>query len=105
MLPKDKRSIDADIIRPERVRVLIVAENASIDLSGEAGLAVHWFLGLLKEEVDVHLLVHDRRKSELDKSLSSFTPRIHYVPDLLIQKVCWKLGKTLPSHVRSFTTE
>ena len=74
-------------------------------LGGEPSLALHWFLELLKEGVDVHLLVHVRSKPELDQSLSMFPSRIHYVPELLLHKICWKLGKTLPDHVRSFTSD
>lgn len=90
---------------PERFGVLIVAENASMSLGGEPSLAVHWFVGLLKENVDVHLLVHSRCKPELDQSLSGFRSRIHYVPDVLFQKICWKLGEALPPHVRNFTSD
>lgn len=88
-----------------RPNVLIVAENASMRQGGESSLALHWFLALLKESVDVHLLVHVRSKSELDQSVSRFASRIHYVPDVLLQKICWNLGKALPAHVRSFTSE
>jgi glycosyltransferase involved in cell wall biosynthesis len=85
--------------------VLIVAENASMRLGGEPSLAMHWFLELLKEGVDVHLLVHARSKPELDQSLSRFPSRIHYVPEVLLQTICWNLGKTLPDHVKSFTSD
>ena len=89
----------------ERFGVLIVAENASMRQGGESSLAIHWFLGLLKEDVDVHLLVHVRSKPELDQSVSSrFASRIHYVPDFLLQKICWNLGKALPAHVVTFTS-
>src|SRR5215471_1381032 len=90
-LQSTDRLLAADTRPPESLGVLIVAENASMDLGGEMGLAVRWFLGLLKEGIDVHLLVHDRCKPELDQSLSRFNSRIHYVPDVLIQKICWKL--------------
>lgn len=76
-----------------------------MEMGGESSLALHWFLGLLREGVDVHLLVHDRNRPELDDSLKGSNSRIHYVTDLLIQKVFWRLGETLPSHVRSFTSE
>ena len=88
----------------KRLGVLIVAENASIRRAASSSLAIHWFLGLLKEDVDVHLLVHVRSKPELDQSLSRFASRIHYVPDVLLQKICWKLGEALPDHVRNFTS-
>jgi len=89
----------------EQPNVLIVAENASMREGGESSLALHWFLGLLKENVDVHLLVHARSKRELDQTVSRFASRIHYVPDVLLQKICWNLGRALPAHVRSFTSE
>jgi glycosyltransferase involved in cell wall biosynthesis len=99
------RSPAADIDPPGRLGVLIVAENASMDMGGESSLALRWFLGLLKEGVDAHLLVHDRSRLELNQSLREFISRIHYVPDILIQKILWKLGNILPSHVASFTSE
>jgi hypothetical protein len=90
---------------PERLGVLIVAENASTRQGGESILALRWFLELLKIGVDVHLLVHVRSKYELDRSLGRLASRIHYVPDLLVQRICWSLGEALPAHVRSFTSE
>ena len=89
----------------QRFGVLIVSENASVRQGGESSLAMHWFLELLKEGVDAHLLVHARSKPELDQLLTGFASRIHYVPDVLLQKVCWNLGKALPAHVRTFTSE
>jgi glycosyltransferase involved in cell wall biosynthesis len=88
---------------PERLSVLIVAENASLRQGGEAILAIQWFRELLKEGVDVRLLVHVRSKPELDQSLSTFSSRIHYVPEVLLQTICWKFGELLPAHVRDFT--
>ena len=72
---------------------------------GEPSLAMQWFLELLKQGIDVHLLVHIRSKPELDQSLRNFSTRIHYVPEVPLQTICWKLGKTLPDHVRSFTCD
>ena len=89
----------------ERLGVLIVAENASMRQGGESRLALQWFLELLKLDVDVHLLVHARSKPELDESVSRFAPRIHYVSEVLLQKILWSLGKSLPAHVRSFTSD
>jgi hypothetical protein len=81
----------------ERLGVLIVAENASMSQGGESRLALQWFLELLKAGVDVHLLVHIRSKRELDQSVSRFASRIHYVSDVLLQKIFWNLGKALPT--------
>jgi glycosyltransferase involved in cell wall biosynthesis len=90
---------------PKHLRVMIVAENASFSQGGASFLAVQWFRHLLREGVDVHLLVHARSKPELDQSLSRFSSRIHYVPEVLLQTVFWKVGNaTLPPHVRDFTS-
>src|SRR5262245_22299278 len=96
---------DLSEVRPrKRLGVLIVAENASLQQGGESSLAIQWFRGLLKEGVDVHLLVHARSKPELDQLLSGFSSRIHYVPEVLLQTICWNLGKALPPHIRDFTS-
>ncbi len=83
---------------------MIIAENASLRQGGEASLAIQWFRELLKEGVDVRLLVHARSKPELDQSLSRFSSRIHYVPEVLLQTIFWKFGEALPTHVRDFTS-
>jgi glycosyltransferase involved in cell wall biosynthesis len=84
--------------------VIIVAENASMSLGGESYLAAQWFRELLKKGIDVHLLVHDRSKPDLDRSLAEFTSRIHYVRDTWLQKAFWYVGRITPSHVEDFTT-
>jgi len=103
-----KELIAEDIARvdpPNRLRVLIVAENASFSQGGASFLAVQWFRQLLREGVDVHLLVHVRSKPELDQSLGTFSSRIHYVPEVRLQTIFWKIGDALfPPHVRDFTT-
>ncbi|WP_337173235.1 glycosyltransferase family 4 protein [Paludisphaera sp.] len=89
---------------PEDLRVLIVAENASMRQGGESSLPVHWFLGLLREGVDVRLLVHGRNQPELDALLGDHASRVTYVRDTLLQKLLWKLGTPLPGPVQSNTT-
>jgi glycosyltransferase involved in cell wall biosynthesis len=96
---------DTSEVGPQkRLGVMIVAENASLRQGGEACLAVQWFRELLKEGVDVRLLVHARSKPELDQALSGFSSRIHYVPEVLLQTIFWKFGEALPAHVRDFTS-
>lgn len=91
-------------VEPRRLGVLIVAENASLSNGGESYLPIQWFRELLKEEADVHLLVHARSKPELDRSLSGYSSRLHYVPEVLLQKILWQIGAALPSHIREFTS-
>lgn len=89
---------------PETLRVLIVAENASMRQGGESSLPVHWFLGLLREGVDVRLLVHARSRPELDELLGEHASRISYVRDTWLQQILWKLGAPLPGPVQANTT-
>lgn len=90
---------------PKSLRVLIVAENASFSQGGASFLAVQWFRQLLREGVDVRLLVHARSKPELDMSLGNYSSRIHYVPEVMLQTIFWKVGNAmLPPHVRDFTS-
>lgn len=73
----------------ELPRALIVAEFASTRQAGETRQAVRGFLQLLEEGVNVHLLVRPRSKPELNPSASRFASRVHYAPDVLLQKICW----------------
>src|SRR3954447_5528489 len=88
----------------EQLRVLIVAANTSMYHGGESSLPIHWFRGLLREGVDVRFLLHARNKTEIDELLGEYASRIHYVPDILPQKVLWILGGPLPHNVKLFTT-
>src|SRR4051812_4415390 len=97
---QDVRGVESD----QQLGVIIVAENARLSQGGESNLAVQWFRELLKKRVDVHLLVHARSKRELDQSLADVASRIHYVPDVFVQKFFWTIGKALPPHVKEFTT-
>ncbi len=71
---------------------------------GESSLPIHWFLGLLREGVDVRFLLHARNQPEIDELLGEHASRIHYVPDILLQKILWKLGQPLPNYAKTFTT-
>ena len=85
-------------------RVLIIAENASLSVGGEAILPVQWFVGLAREGVEAHLLVHSRCKAELIRELPQFRERMHFVPETILQTIVWKLGAWLSPHVRDFTS-
>lgn len=98
------RQTTSETLPQKRLNVLVVAENASPSQGGESYLAIQWFRELLKQGVDVHLLVHARSRPELEQALATATGRLHYVPELIIQKIFWHLGRFLPSHIRDFTS-
>lgn len=103
----DIRRTALDFFEPKKrsgPHVLIIAENASLSVGGEAILPVQWFVGLAKEGVEAHLLVHSRCKAELIRELPQFRERMHFVPETILQTIVWKLGARLSPHIRDFTS-
>jgi len=86
------------------LRVVIVAENASTGFGGEAILPWHYFRLLRARGVDVRLVVHERTREELMRLLPDAADRIHFVPDLLLQRLLWKATPYLPQRVADNTT-
>src|SRR5258708_39452367 len=48
------------------IRVVIVAEHASLKFGGEAALPLHYFRVLRRRNVAAWLVVHERTRSELE---------------------------------------
>ena len=63
------------------MRIILVADHASIDFGGEAALPCHYFRVLLARNSDVHLVVHERSRVFLTKHFQEAEGRIHYVND------------------------
>ena len=84
-------------------RVCIVAENASTQLGGEAILPFHYFRLLRKRGVDVHLIVHERVRSELEAAFAGDQERLHFVEDQPLQKVFFRMSAWLPRRVAEAT--
>ena len=85
------------------MRVLIVAENASTRLGGEAILPYHYFRLLRARGIDAHLLVHARMRTELLRLFSTHIDQLHFVEDQLLQKLFHRIGKLLPHRVSEAT--
>jgi len=85
------------------LRVLIVAEHASTRLGGEAILPFHYFRGLRARGVDAFLIVHERTRNELTALFPDEIDRIRYVPDKLLQKIFYQLGRMLPRRLSEAT--
>ncbi len=84
-------------------RILIAAENASTRLGGEAILPLHYFRLLRARGLDVHLVVHERMRAELEALFPADLDRLHFVPDQLLQKLFYKLGRLLPRRIDEAT--
>jgi len=85
------------------MRVLIVAENASTRLGGEAIIPYHYFRLLRARGIDAHLLVHARTRDELLTLFPVDLKHLHFVEDQLLQKLFYRIGKLLPHRVAEAT--
>ena len=93
-----------DIERRHRVkRVLIAAENASTRQGGEAILPYHLMRLLRQRGVDTHLVVHERCRADLEELLPEELDRIHFVRDMWLQKLLFRLGQLVPRRVGEAT--
>jgi glycosyltransferase involved in cell wall biosynthesis len=86
------------------MRVLIVAEHASLKFGGEAALPVHYYRILRRRGVPVWLVVHERTRGELESLFPLDRDRIVFVPDTKAHLFIWKFSKRLPDRISSFTT-
>ena len=85
------------------LRVLIVAEHASLKFGGEAALPVHYYRILRRRQIPVWLVVHDRTRSELESLFPLDRDRIVFVPDTKAHLIVWRLSRLLPDRISSFT--
>jgi glycosyltransferase involved in cell wall biosynthesis len=86
------------------LKVLLLSENASLQLGGEAALAVHWFRELSSQGVPVWLLSHERSREALIRLFPSCKNRMVFVEDNWLQAGLWQLGRLLPRTVALFST-
>jgi len=68
-------------MKEKAMRIILVADHASIDFGGEAALPCHYFRVLLARKVDVFLVVHSRSEAFLREHFSEHRQRILYVED------------------------
>ena len=85
------------------VRVLIVAENASLKFGGEAALPLHYYRILRQRNIPTWLVVHARTRDELSALFPEDHGRIVYVADTLLHRLLWRFSKHLPRQLGDFT--
>ncbi|MGI0489201.1 glycosyltransferase family 4 protein [Pantanalinema rosaneae CENA516] len=88
----------------ENLRVLIVAEHASLKFGGEAILPVHYFRILRQRGIEAWLIVHERTREELTTYFADHIDRIYFIQDNFWHRLFWNLSKPLPHRVGLFTT-
>lgn len=80
------------------MKVLIVADNASMRFSGEAALSLYYFDRLRERNLDVMMICHARCKEELLKRYANddLLKKIFFISDTKLQQFLFALGKYLP---------
>jgi glycosyltransferase involved in cell wall biosynthesis len=87
------------------LRVLIVAEHASLRFGGEAALPLHYYRILRRRNIPAWLVVHARTRIELEALFPFARDRIVFVSDTLWHRFLWRLSQMLPARLANFTTE
>jgi glycosyltransferase involved in cell wall biosynthesis len=87
----------------DRLRILIVSENASDLFGGEAILPLHYFRLLRARNIDVWLITHERVKTHLLETMPEESERIYYVPDTFFHIYLNKISQFLPERISVIT--
>lgn len=82
------------------MRVLIVANNISMRMGGEAVIPYHYVRELRALGVECHALSHSRVRDELQKSEIWEEGRFHFVEDSPVERAVNLTGKIAPPAIR-----
>ena len=81
--------------------IIIVTENASLQMGGEASRPYFCFKLMRSSGIDVWLVCHVRVRNELLELLSAEDfARVHFLPETLWQSMLWRASEWLPRNIR-----
>lgn len=88
------------------LRVLVVAEHASLKIGGEASLPYYYFKLLRHRNIQAWMIVHARFRNELKELLAPTDfARVHFIEDTTYHRALWRIGQWLPQKVDEQTLE
>lgn len=84
------------------MNILIVADNASMNFSGESALSLYYFDRLRERGLDVMMICHARCRDELRQRYpdENIFQKIFFISDTKLQQLLFAVGKYLPFIVR-----
>lgn len=85
------------------MKIILVAEHASIDFGGEAALPCHYFRVLRARNYDVNLVVHERSRSFLSRVFKNDGDHIYYVKDSRMHRFLHACQRYLPRRLGGMT--
>ena len=84
---------------PGSPRVVVLGENASMKMGGEASFPYLFFKLLRDRGVEAWLVAHARTRDELHRLLPDEVDRMHFVEESRLDVFLWKLGLRLPRKI------
>jgi glycosyltransferase involved in cell wall biosynthesis len=82
-----------------RLKIILVSDNTSLRMGGEAALSFHAFRTLRARGEDVRLVTHERNESELRAAFADDIDRIHFIEDRPAYRRAWKLIDAAPKRL------
>jgi glycosyltransferase involved in cell wall biosynthesis len=80
-------------------RVVILGENASMKMGGEASFPYLFFKLLRARGIEAWLVAHGRTRDEMLRLLPEEADRMHFIEESRLDILLWKLGLRLPRKI------
>jgi glycosyltransferase involved in cell wall biosynthesis len=100
ILTEESHAIIQEAIEVAPLRVLIVSENISMRMGGEASLPFYYAKLFLRRGAEVWLACHERVEGELRAAFPELESRMRFVRDTPAQKAAFRFGNVLPYRLR-----
>lgn len=85
----------------KKIRIVLIAENISVKMGGEAAQILIYFRKFRERNIDVWLVCHERVKDELRKELSEAEyNKACFVEETSSQRFLWNIGKNFPTRLQ-----
>ena len=88
----------------ERIRLALVADNASLRMGGEAAIPYHLFRLMRDRGIYTILITHLRNRVELELAFPQSNDAIFFIEDTLAHRALFALSRRLPRRIADTTT-
>ena len=83
------------------MKIVIVSENISMKMGGEASLGLYYFRLFRRRGVEVVAVCHARVRDEINASLpEAEAKRFHFIEDTPLQAFAWRVSELVPPRIR-----
>lgn len=85
------------------MHILMVVENISRNMGGEAAKSFYYMELLRERQIDIRVICHERVREELDQEFAEDPKqlnKIHFIQDTWYQALVWRIGKRFPYRIQ-----